>query len=168
MLKYRKIYYSLSALLVVASISFFFMFGLKFGIDFRGGSLMQLEFAGSSAPSTESIQSVLEGLSLGSDDPAAKAPDEVKRKANEALTKDLERTQHGTWYSKTDNQHFCPVCMASGKPMPIKRSGGSSTTGLCVNFKECGVNYPNLFPQYDQTTEPEERDFFDFDSRYDS
>lgn len=65
MLKYRKIYYSLSALLVVASISFFFIFGLKFGIDFRGGSLMQLKFVSSSVPSSESIQSVLEGLSLG-------------------------------------------------------------------------------------------------------
>lgn len=65
MLKYRRIYYSLSALLVVASISFFFIFGLKFGIDFRGGSLMQLKFVSSSVPSSESIQSVLEGLSLG-------------------------------------------------------------------------------------------------------
>ena len=65
MLKYRKIYYSLSALLVVASISFFFIFGLKFGIDFRGGSLMQLKFVSSSVPSSESIQSALEGLSLG-------------------------------------------------------------------------------------------------------
>lgn len=44
MLQYRKIYYILSGALVVASIIFIAVFGLNFGIDFKGGSVMDVSF----------------------------------------------------------------------------------------------------------------------------
>ncbi len=98
-----------------------------------------------------------------------KLQDQINKHSHiDALTKDLELTQHGTWYSKTDNQHFCSVCMDSGKKMAVTHVGGSSTTGRCVNSKLCGGFYRNLFPQYFQTTDPEERGILDFDSGYDS
>lgn len=41
---YRKIWYAFSALLVIASLFSIFYFGLKLGIDFTGGSLLEVEF----------------------------------------------------------------------------------------------------------------------------
>ena len=43
-IKYRKIWLSLSGVLVVASILALFTWGLNFGIDFTGGSLLEVEF----------------------------------------------------------------------------------------------------------------------------
>lgn len=64
MLKYRKIYYLLSGTLAISSIVSLFTFGLNFGIDFKGGSLMELESV-SARPSQETIRSVLSELDLG-------------------------------------------------------------------------------------------------------
>lgn len=43
--KYRKLYYILSALMVGASVFALALWGLKLGIDFTGGSLMDIEYA---------------------------------------------------------------------------------------------------------------------------
>lgn len=41
----RKIWFGLSSVLVILSVIFMFAPGLKFGIDFNGGSLLEVEFA---------------------------------------------------------------------------------------------------------------------------
>jgi preprotein translocase subunit SecF len=41
---YRKFFYALSALLVIASIVFVSVWGLKPGIDFKGGSIIEVEY----------------------------------------------------------------------------------------------------------------------------
>lgn len=43
-IKHRKIWYSISGLLVAASVFSVFYFGLNFGIDFTGGSLVEVEY----------------------------------------------------------------------------------------------------------------------------
>lgn len=45
-IKYRKIWYSLSAIVVVVSLFSVFYFGLNMGIDFTGGSLLEVEYVG--------------------------------------------------------------------------------------------------------------------------
>ena len=42
--KHRKIWYALSALLIVASLASLFVWGVKFGIDFTGGTLIETTF----------------------------------------------------------------------------------------------------------------------------
>lgn len=44
-IKNRKIFYTISALLVAASIAAVSVWGIKFGIDFTGGSILEVEFA---------------------------------------------------------------------------------------------------------------------------
>lgn len=63
--KYSKVYYIISGVLIVGSIVALFMFGLKFGIEFVGGSNMQVEFLGQGRPSNEVISKALEGFNLG-------------------------------------------------------------------------------------------------------
>ena len=66
--KYSNIYYIISGILVLATIVSLFIFGLKFGIEFAGGSSMQIEFnppAGGERPSNEVIEQALSQFGLG-------------------------------------------------------------------------------------------------------
>ncbi len=61
----RKIWLSFSAFLVTLSIIALSVWGLKLGIDFTGGSLLEVEFS-KNRPELASVQSSLEELELGS------------------------------------------------------------------------------------------------------
>ncbi|MGL5831368.1 MAG: protein translocase subunit SecF [Candidatus Altimarinota bacterium] len=58
---WRKAYYAFSAILIGASIIGFTLFGLRSGLDFTGGSLMELKFADSNV-TTEQVQNSLKEL----------------------------------------------------------------------------------------------------------
>jgi preprotein translocase subunit SecF len=61
---HRKIFYAISGLFVAASIFGLTAFGLKTGIDFKGGSIQEIEFKGN-LPPTEEIRKSLVSLNLG-------------------------------------------------------------------------------------------------------
>jgi len=63
--KYRKFFYTLSALLVIGSIIALSVWGLKPGIDFKGGSIVEVEYASSTRPTMEALKPGLDGLNLG-------------------------------------------------------------------------------------------------------
>ena len=63
-LKYRKIYFFLSGILILASIICLAVFGLKPGIDFTGGSILELE-AIEERPSNQELKEALSELDLG-------------------------------------------------------------------------------------------------------
>ena len=63
-LGYRKIYFSFSALVVAASIVVLVFFGLKPGIDFTGGSILEIAYQ-EERPSQEEIAQQLSELELG-------------------------------------------------------------------------------------------------------
>jgi preprotein translocase subunit SecF len=60
----RKFFYGLSILLVLVSIVALSIWGLRPGIDFKGGSIMEVEYTGG-RPSVAEINTTLEGLTLG-------------------------------------------------------------------------------------------------------
>ncbi len=62
--KHRKIWYTISGLLLVASIFSIFYFGLKLGIDFTGGSLLEVEY-NNARPDISVIQNKLSTLNFG-------------------------------------------------------------------------------------------------------
>lgn len=63
--KYRKIYFGFSGALIVASIIALIVFGLKPGIDFTGGSILEIEYA-EERISNEEISGMLNELGLTS------------------------------------------------------------------------------------------------------
>ncbi|MFH1181308.1 MAG: protein translocase subunit SecF [bacterium] len=63
-IKYRKIYYIFSGVLILASVFSLFFFKLNFGIDFTGGSVMSLEFK-QDRPTNLEIEKKLADLGLG-------------------------------------------------------------------------------------------------------
>jgi len=63
-IKHSAVYYTISAILIIASITCISMYGLKFGIDFEGGSNMEVQFS-DQRPSNEQIQQTLAEFNLG-------------------------------------------------------------------------------------------------------
>jgi preprotein translocase subunit SecF len=63
-LKYSKVYFVFSGILILASAVSLFYFGLKPGIDFTGGSILEVEY-GETRPSNQEVRDVLAGLDLG-------------------------------------------------------------------------------------------------------
>ena len=62
--KYSSVYYIISGILIIAAVASLVMFGLKFGIEFTGGSNMEIDFSGK-RPTNEAIQNALSSFNLG-------------------------------------------------------------------------------------------------------
>ncbi len=62
--KYSLIYYIVSGVLIIAAVVSLAVFGLKFGIEFIGGSNMQVQFEGPRPPN-DAIQNALNEFDLG-------------------------------------------------------------------------------------------------------
>lgn len=63
-IKLRALWYAISGILLVGSIFCIATFGLKFGIDFTGGSLLSVRF--DQRPTSVEIERAMDGLDLGS------------------------------------------------------------------------------------------------------
>jgi preprotein translocase subunit SecF len=62
-IKFRKIFYSISVVLIGLSIYAIASFGLNLGIDFKGGSILEVGY--SQTPNTEMLKGSVEALGLG-------------------------------------------------------------------------------------------------------
>lgn len=62
-IKYSKIWFSISGALVISAITATVLWGLKPGIDFTGGSLVELHF-NKNRPTTEQVQDTVKSLKL--------------------------------------------------------------------------------------------------------
>ena len=62
-IKNRKIFLSISLLMVAASIAALSVWGLNFGIDFKGGSLLEVNF-GDFQPSISVVRNSLDEVGL--------------------------------------------------------------------------------------------------------
>lgn len=63
-IKYRKIYYFFSGILVISSLIALAVFGLKPGIEFTGGSILEIQYQ-ENTPSNQIIKESLSDLNLG-------------------------------------------------------------------------------------------------------
>lgn len=64
-IKYKKIFVLISAVLVSLSVFSMIYFGLNFGIDFKGGSLLEVEYA-NGRPTQSEVEESIKPLSFGS------------------------------------------------------------------------------------------------------
>ncbi|MCX6812952.1 MAG: protein translocase subunit SecF [Candidatus Azambacteria bacterium] len=60
----RKIYYAISAIFIVASVIALLLWGLKFGIDFKGGSILEVAYSDNKRLETNQIIDSLKPLKL--------------------------------------------------------------------------------------------------------
>ncbi len=62
--KYSKLYYIFSGLLIIGALACLILFGLKFGIEFTGGSTMEIDFT-NQRPDNDQISKTLAEFELG-------------------------------------------------------------------------------------------------------
>ncbi len=67
---HRKIFYALSVVLIGASVASVWMWGMKLGIDFEGGSLIEMTYSAPETvtfvpPTVENVRSALASMELG-------------------------------------------------------------------------------------------------------
>ena len=62
-LKYRKIYFIFSGIIILVSLFFLYLFGLNPGIDFTGGSILEVEYT-DQRPSNQEIKEKLKDFNL--------------------------------------------------------------------------------------------------------
>ena len=67
-INHRKLFFTLSGLLVLGSVIAMFMYGLNFGIDFKGGSVLEVSYP-NGRPSLDTVQNNLSGLIQGDVNP---------------------------------------------------------------------------------------------------
>jgi len=60
----RKFFYAISGIFIVASIIALLLWGLKFGIDFKGGSILEVAYSDNKRPETNQIIDSLKPLKL--------------------------------------------------------------------------------------------------------
>ena len=63
-IKYSKIYYLFSGILIIGAITSLVVFGLKFGIEFTGGSTMEVNFT-EARPNNQEISEQLSSFDIG-------------------------------------------------------------------------------------------------------
>ncbi|MFH0856879.1 MAG: protein translocase subunit SecF [bacterium] len=113
----RKLYLTISGILVALSVIGFFTYGLNYGIDFTGGSLMEMEFK-TERPDNNVIKDALSGFSL---DSLTVQP--VGEKGVILRCKDIDDAKHMAVLQKLDS-------LASGA------SSASSTVETLGNVQE--------------------------------
>ncbi len=64
-IKYRKIFYALSVILIAMSVGAVSVWGLNFGIDFKGGAIVEVSY-NESRPEIALVKANLDKLSMGS------------------------------------------------------------------------------------------------------
>lgn len=64
-INHRKIFYALSLILIVGSIISLSVWGLNQGIDFKGGSLLEVSYASTTAPTLDQVKSTLANSGYG-------------------------------------------------------------------------------------------------------
>lgn len=62
-IKYSKVWFAVSILTVIVALAALFSWGLKYGIDFTGGSLVEVSFS-KERPKTDVLNGILDGLGL--------------------------------------------------------------------------------------------------------
>lgn len=85
-IRYYKIFFILSGIAVVASVAMLIFYGLNLGIDFRGGSLMEIKFQNAVDP--QKVSADLSAAGLGTILVQPTAPDQVLIKIPSANTQE--------------------------------------------------------------------------------
>ena len=106
-IKHKKIFIGISVLLVVLSVAALLIFGLKVGIDFKGGALTEVSYT-ATPPTQAELESIVKPLNLGSVliQPTGQTGYIIK-------TRDLTETEHAALLTTLSNNGKNPLTETS-------------------------------------------------------
>jgi len=120
-IKYRKIYYVFSGLLVLGSLASLLFYGLNLGIDFTGGSALEADFK-QSRPANQDIEKALAGLNveLGSVQPTGEKGVIVRMKDLTEETHQVLRQKLNSLGGGLEEKSFESIGPVIGKELTSK------------------------------------------------
>ncbi len=63
--RHRKIFYIISGLLIAGSIAAVMIWGLNFGIDFKGGAILEVSYAENQRPEQDNVEDIISAQNIG-------------------------------------------------------------------------------------------------------
>ncbi|MDO8435630.1 MAG: protein translocase subunit SecF [bacterium] len=124
---YRKFWLTISGIFVAASIALIVAFGLPFGLDFTGGSLLEVRYGAGAPVSTEQVQAALQSMGLAGEIQTTDAGGFVIRE------KELNEEQHQTLIKKLKD--LAPN-EAAKQPVSVQVEGGGQEQGGTVTIED--------------------------------
>ncbi len=128
-IKHRNIWFAISGILFIVSLMGFFGIGLKYGIDFTGGSLIELEFAQGQNVTVEQMNTALK---KAEDKVNADVKNQVKTLSlNENRNSTAQATGSGAVTGDTDEGVALPKATVDiGTPVIVP-----TNTGMTIRLK---------------------------------
>ena len=97
--RFRRISFPISAALSIVAIILFFTHGLNFGIDFKGGTLLEVQSKSGTAD-IASMRATLSGLGLGDNRSAATQPSRRRCRRCAARSARPSNTGASKWWAR--------------------------------------------------------------------
>jgi preprotein translocase subunit SecF len=118
-LKHKKIFLTISGLFILASVVSFSVFGLKIGIDFKGGSLAEVSYTGD-MPAVQDVEEQVKTLGFGESlvQPVGTSDMSIKtRSLSEAERQSLMSSLSFNGKYKVEERSFTSVGPSVGKEL---------------------------------------------------
>lgn len=115
-----KIWFTIAAIMMIASLALFFTWGLKVGIDFRGGSLYEVEFADQVDPQALARELEERGISHPIVQPVTDKSVIIKTEVLDEDQKDLVRKLLTETFGTFKENRFESIGPAIGKELARK------------------------------------------------
>ena len=131
-IKLRKFFLTFSGTLTIISILLWIMWGLNLGIDFTGGTTMELNYSGN-APTAQEIQTKLKDLNLGQLDIRFSGANDVVLRF-----KEISETVHQSILDQLGR----PASPSLGGPASTSLGGCSSVVECLLAKEEIGGSSP--------------------------
>ncbi|MES3004908.1 MAG: protein translocase subunit SecF [Patescibacteria group bacterium] len=132
--KHRKIFFLISAILMMGSLFAFFSYGFNLGTDFRGGSILEVSFA-NERPTVESLNPELSKLDLGAYTLTPAGDRNFILKSRELTQADKENVlavlSQGSAL-EIKEERFSSVGPTVGKELRTKATVAISVVSLCI------------------------------------
>ena len=142
LIKYRYLYFGISLLVIIPGVLALIFWGLPLGIDFTGGSLLEVKFASGQPPTIAEVEAIYNGMSTPQADISNPLVQPIgtdslsinSKEINDALKSQIVtalKDQYGGGQDVTIT-NFTQVSAVIGKEVAIRAAGAVALASLAI------------------------------------
>ena len=141
-IKYRYIYFGISLLVIVPGLIALILWGLPLGIDFTGGSLLEVQFASGQPPSISNVATLYNQLSTPQMDISNPVVQPVGTDSLSIRSKEMDDTLKGAIVTALQDQfgggqavtitNFTQVSAVIGQEVAVRAAGAVALAAIAI------------------------------------
>jgi len=141
-IKYRYIYFGISLLVIVPGIIALILWGLPLGIDFTGGSMLEVQFASGNPPTISQVENLYNGVSTSQLDISNPVVQPVGTDSLSIRSKEMNDTLKGQIVAALKEQfgggqdvtimNFTQVSAVIGQEIAVRAAGAVALAALAI------------------------------------